>query len=213
MSTAPCMPCPRPRGARKVSGTSAGDTPATGTMSWRARSASPTGVPRPWKSAHPAMRQRQAAAPEAEQLTACGGKDPSQDEARQVLVLEDLLEPLADVCSVDQYLPATHLGRVERDLVEQALHHRVEAPCTDVLGPLVHLGRDARDLGDGVVAEDELHALGVEERRVLTGERVLGLREDADEVVLGERLELHADREAALELGDQVRGLGDVGRA
>jgi len=59
-------------------------------------------------------------------------------------------------------------------------------------------GPRARDLGDTVVAEEELHAFGVEQRRVLTGEGVLGLGEDAHEVVLGERLERDADRETTL---------------
>jgi hypothetical protein len=39
------------------------------------------------------------------------------------------------------------------------------------------------------------------------------LLQDADEVVAPERLELHADREAALQLGDEVRHLRDVERA
>ena len=57
------------------------------------------------------------------------------------------------------------------------------------------------------------HALGREERRGLLHERVLRLLEDADEVGLGEGVELHADREAALELGHQVARLGHVERA
>ena len=40
---------------------------------------------------------------------------------------------------------------------------------------------------------------------VLLEQRVRGLGEDADEVVAGQRLELDADREAALELGHAGR--------
>ena len=71
----------------------------------------------------------------------------------------------------------------------------------------------ARDLADRVVGELEVDVLRREERVVLLQERVLGLREDADEVLLGQGVELDADRKAALELRDQVRGLGDVERA
>ena len=56
----------------------------------------------------------------------------------------------------------------------------------------------------------ERHALGDEQRRVLLDQRALRLGQDADELVPAERLELDADREAALQLGDQVRRLGDV---
>ena len=48
---------------------------------------------------------------------------------------------------------------------------------------------------------------------VLLDQRVLRLGQDADEVVLAERLELDADREAALQLGDQVGRLRHVERA
>src|SRR2546425_7978399 len=54
---------------------------------------------------------------------------------------------------------------------------------------------------------------GGAQRGVLLGEGVLWLRHDPDEVVLGERLQLDPDGEATLQLGDQVRRLGDVERA
>jgi hypothetical protein len=38
----------------------------------------------------------------------------------------------------------------------------------------------------------------------------LGVGQDRDEILLGQRLQLDADRQAALELGQQVAGLGDV---
>ena len=56
-------------------------------------------------------------------------------------------------------------------------------------------------------------AFGREQRRVLLDERALRLGEDADEVLAAERLELDADRKAALQLGNQVRRLRDVERA
>ena len=66
------------------------------------------------------------------------------------------------------------------------------------------------DALDGVVGELELDAFGVEQRDVLLDQRVLRLLEDADEILRAERLQLHADRKAALQLGNQVGGLGDV---
>ena len=81
----------------------------------------------------------------------------------------------------------------------------MQAAGADVLGALVDQRRDVGDRGDGVVGEAEVDALGRQQRDVLLEQRVRGLGEDADEVVARQRLELDADREAALELGDAGR--------
>ena len=60
------------------------------------------------------------------------------------------------------------------------------------------------------MGELELEAFGLEQRGGLLDERGFGLGEDADEVFDGERVQLDADGEAALQLGDEVAGLGDV---
>ena len=52
-----------------------------------------------------------------------------------------------------------------------------------------------------VLGEVERHVLGPEQRHVLADQAGLGLGEDAPEVLLGERLELDPDRQAALQLG------------
>ena len=59
----------------------------------------------------------------------------------------------------------------------------------------------------------QLDAFGREQRGVLLDQRALRLGQDADEILASERLELDADREAALELRDQVGGFRDVERA
>ena len=69
------------------------------------------------------------------------------------------------------------------------------------------------DRVDGLVAERELDVLGLHQRCVLAGQRVLGLGQDAHEVVARERVELDADREAPLQLRNQVGDLRDVERA
>ncbi len=89
----------------------------------------------------------------------------------------------------------------------------MQPACADVLHPLVHLRCDARDLADAVRSELEGRAFSRAQRGVLLGERVLGLRHDADEISFSQRRQLDADREAALQLRDQVRWLRDVKRA
>ena len=78
---------------------------------------------------------------------------------------------------------------------------------------LVHLRGELRHLFQRVVGEDQLDAFGLEQRRVLLGQRVLRLLQNADEILHGERLQLHADGKAALQLGNHVARLGDVERA
>src|SRR3546814_20011787 len=58
----------------------------------------------------------------------------------------------------------------------------------------------------------EVHrdALGGDQRRILLGEARVGLLEDADEVLLGERLQLDTDGKAALEFGEKIARLGDM---
>ena len=69
------------------------------------------------------------------------------------------------------------------------------------------------DAADRARRERHVEVLGAEQRHVLLDQRVARLGQDADEVVPGQRLELDANREPALQLGDQVRRLRDVKRA
>ena len=66
------------------------------------------------------------------------------------------------------------------------------------------------DLGDRVLGKIEGDALGGHQRGVLLDQAGLGLDQDAAQVVAAQRLQLDPDRQAALQLGQQVRGLGEV---
>src|SRR5256712_472726 len=135
---------------------------------------------------------------------------PSQNVPRQVLVAGDVAEASPHVAGVDGQLLAGHLGGVERDLLQQPLHDRVAPPRPDVLRARVHLHRNIRDRLHRVRRELESHLLRPQQLRVLLEQRVLRFRQDADEILARQGVELDADREAPLELGDEVRGLRDV---
>src|SRR3989441_1169357 len=139
--------------------------------------------------------------------------NPLKDVAPQVLVVHDLAEPGAHLVRVELDALLGQLGEVEQHVLEQGGHHGVEPPGADVLHALVGLRGDAGDLLDAVVGELERRPLGRAQGGVLLGEGVLGLGHDADEVRLGERLQLDPNREAPLQLWDQCRGLGGGERA
>ena len=61
-----------------------------------------------------------------------------------------------------------------------------------------------------VVRELEHHALRGQQSPLLRNKIIGRLREDAVEVRLRQRVQLHPDRQPALELREQVRGLGLV---
>src|SRR6266536_5831667 len=140
-------------------------------------------------------------------------KGESENVPRQVLVEQHALEARLDVLRIDDELLAPLVGRVEADLVEEPLHHGVEPARAAVLHTLFHVRGDARDLLDRVLGDLEVDALRGEERDVLLHERVLRLAQDAHQALAPERLELDADRESPLELGDEVGHLRDVERA
>src|SRR5882672_3900955 len=135
---------------------------------------------------------------------------PSQDVPRQVLVAGDVGEPLLHVLGVDDLLLAGHVGRVERDLLEQLLHDRVQAPGADVLRARVHFHRDLGDRLHRLRREPESHLLRLQELHVLRDQGVPRLGKNADEIVARQGVQLDPDREPPLELGDQIRRLGDV---
>ena len=110
-------------------------------------------------------------------------------------------------------LEAVAIGGFERQRFEQALEHGVQAARADVLGALVHLEGDFGDAAHAARGELELHAFGFEQRAVLRAQRRIRLGQDANEVLDLERIELDADRKAALQLGNQVRRLRHVERA
>ena len=74
------------------------------------------------------------------------------------------------------------LGGVERHVLEQPLHHRIEPARADVLLLLVHGERDLGEPADAVGREVEMHALGGEQRLVLARQAGVGGGQDLLEI-------------------------------
>ena len=69
-----------------------------------------------------------------------------------------------------------------------------------------------RQARDAFGQKFERHPLGRQQRLVLPDQRGVGLREDGFKVLHRQGFQLHPDRKAPLQLGDQVAGLGQVER-
>src|SRR5437773_2213039 len=126
------------------------------------------------------------------------------------MVPPDVGEALPDVLRVARQLLGRQVPGVERDVLQELLHHRVQAPRADVLRALVHAHGTLGDGLDRLRQDVERDAFRLQQLHVLPYQRVPGLGQDADEILPRQGLELHADRKPALQLGDQVRRLGDV---
>ena len=86
----------------------------------------------------------------------------------------------------------------------------MQPPGADVFHAIIGEKGDPRDLPDPALGEGKLGALRRDQGLILLGQGVLRLGHDPDEILFGQRLKLHPNREASLQLGDQVRGLGDM---
>ena len=89
-------------------------------------------------------------------------------------------------------------GQLELHVEQRLLEDRAQAARAGLAGE-----RLVGDRAQGVLGEDELDAVELEEALELLDERVARLGEDPDEVVAGELVDHRADRQAADELGDQ----------
>src|SRR3984957_18315365 len=134
----------------------------------------------------------------------------SQNEAAQVGVRGEVADVTLDKIRVDTNFFAVPVGGGEAHLVEHPLHHRLQPARPDVLDGAVDLGCEAGDRRHRVIGEFEVEAFGLHQRDILLDQARLGVGEDALEIVLGQRFELDADRQAPLQLGQEVGGLGDV---
>ncbi len=102
------------------------------------------------------------------------------------------------------------VGGLEADVLEQPLEDGVKPARADILESTVYVGGEIGDRLDRVRREIERHLLGLEQGLVLLDQARLGFGQYADEIVAVERLELDADRQPALQLGQQVGGLGKM---
>src|SRR2546422_6990134 len=112
-----------------------------------------------------------------------------QNVPAQIIVLDDVLQAVSHGLGVDRQLPLGQLRRLEGDLFQQPLHDREEPACADVLRALVDLHSGRRDLLDTLAGEVQRDAFRLEQGRILLDQGVLGLRQDADEVVLRQGLQ------------------------
>ncbi len=117
---------------------------------------------------------------------------------------------LVDIGLIDHQRLAAAIFRLEAHILQQLFHDGLQAAGADILDLAVHLGRDLRDRADAFGRQVDRYFLGRQQRALLRIKAGLGVGQDRDEILLGQRLQFHADRQAALKFGQQVAGLGDM---
>src|SRR6185503_14550621 len=133
-----------------------------------------------------------------------------KDVLAEIGVLGERADALLHIRGVDVDRCAGAVARREADLLQQPLHYRMQAPGADILDRAVDIGGKRGECIDCVLAESERHLLGLHQGLVLLDEACFRLDQDTAEVVARERVQLDADRQAALQLGQEVRRLGHV---
>src|SRR5712691_2622191 len=133
-----------------------------------------------------------------------------EDVPRQVLVFHDIGQHLANVVGIHVDLLPFSFRSVEADLIEHSFHDGMQTPRADVFCSFIHTEGEVGDLFQRLWSECQLHTFGFEQRGVLFYKRRLGLGENLDEVVHGERLQFYANGEASLQFGNEVTGLRNV---
>ena len=132
-----------------------------------------------------------------------------QDELAQVVVGGDGRECRADVFGINGDFASLFRG-VKADLFEQFFQDGVQTAGANVLRVLIHSPGDSGDLLPALAGEIDLDAVGGEQIAVLARERGLGFGEDAEEILLREFVEFHANGKAALEFGHEIAGAAFV---
>ena len=110
-----------------------------------------------------------------------------QNKPAQIGVLGEVADVLLHVIGIDLDGLAMTVRRGERNLVEHALHHRLQPPRTDILHRRIDGDRDVRQRVDGIVGDVERDAFGLQQRDILLDQRCFRLGQDAAHVVARQR--------------------------
>src|SRR5690606_28564405 len=135
---------------------------------------------------------------------------PSENEARKVGILRKIADICIDIGAVDHDLRSGAIRRVEGNVVEHALHHCLQPPCADILHAGVEVDGDAGQSVDRVVGEFELDSFRLHQGDVLLDQACLRFGEDPAEILLFQGSQFDTDRQATLQLRQEVRRLGNV---
>ena len=93
----------------------------------------------------------------------------------------------------------SRIGGFEADILDQPLHHRMQAARADILDLFVDLAGEAGDFGDALFGEIDRDALGRHQGGVLLDQAGFRLHQNSRKVVLGQRVELDPNGQASLE--------------
>jgi len=122
--------------------------------------------------------------------------------------MHQVAEPLAHVGSIHHHGRPGELLGAEGHVLEHLLHDREEAAGTEVLVSSLTRLCLGGELADAVGREIERDLLGAEQAAYCLVQRIAGLGEDPDEIVLAQGLQFDTDGESTLETRGSGRWAG-----
>src|SRR5450631_1142306 len=133
-----------------------------------------------------------------------------QDVSRQILIARQIAQAALDVIPIDDGAGAAAIRGIEGQAFQQPLHDGVQAARSDVLGILVHFEGHLGQTPHTGLFESQIDAFRGQQRAVLAAQRGIRFGQNAYEILHHQGFELDANRQAALQLRDQIRGLRHV---
>ncbi len=116
----------------------------------------------------------------------------------------------AHILGVDGECRFRLVGCVEADFVQHALHHG-QSRRAPMFSTFEFTSTATSAIASmAVLGELKLHALGRKQRNILLDKARFRLAQDAAEIVAGQGLQFHADRQAALKLRQEVGRFRDM---
>src|SRR5438874_5820360 len=83
-----------------------------------------------------------------------------ENELAQIFLLENRVQPFADVRPVDDHVLPFQIRAAEADLFDHSLQDRVQTPCANILGRAVHFVGDIGQGFDAVAGELQCDSFG-----------------------------------------------------
>ena len=109
---------------------------------------------------------------------------------------------LPNIIPVNHNFFPFEIGSFKRNILHDLLHHCMEPAGPNILGDLINPFGDLGYFLDGFFREVNFHAFGGQKSFILFDQSILGLGQNPDEILPGERRQFHSYGKPSLQLGN-----------